>query len=323
MKYHTLFISIIIISLLTSLMSCNDDAFVKELDISTTELQMDGEGDSSVVTFNKSPEWGVLSVDQSNNSSINEFYGKVYDENGTILYNYVTFYQNPLKQKGKLVYQSSLNGFTVKRSDDKKIEISVDENLSDQDFRFTVWIGDYDKNIPIHITQVPSAGYDFDHINYSLTPMSYYQNWEESNTNLVIYNHSDNPMTVGVSIFSDERQSFTFSSQNPKAFAFLKPDVQVAIPDSVINDEIKISSKKTYYKDSEQKTPPPFEDVKKTITFEKGKTKITKILEYSYFNADYTLYIRNRKTGKVKSVTGTLHCKMLTGKYMVALKKLS
>jgi len=323
MKYHTIFINVIIISLLTSLMNCNDDVFVKELNVSATELQMDGEGDSSVVTFNKIPEWGILSVDQSNNSLNNEFYGKVYDENGKILSNYVTFYGNPLKQKGKLVYQSSLNGFTVNRSDDKKIEISVDENLSDQDFKFTVWIGDYDKNIPIHITQEPSAGYDFDHINYSLTPMTYYQNWEESNTNLVIDNHNDNPITIGVSIFSGEKQSFTFSSQDPKAFAFLKPDTQVTIPDSVINDEIKISNKKTYYKDSEQKTPLPFEDVKKTLTFEKGKTKVIKILEYSYFDADYTLYVRNRKTGKIKSITGTFHAKILTGKYMVALKSLS
>jgi len=310
MKRFSLILNIFLCTLLL-FTSCNNDVFIDELKASATELQMAGNGDSTTVNIN-SWDWYITSVDQPNNPTASQFYGKIYDEDGKKISEYdLPFFQHGVL-KGKLVYSGSRNGFSVTRLKDKSLDIHLDENLNDSAFKFTIWVSNRYKTIPINITQSPSDGYVFDHITYTYIPGSYWTNydWVKDSIN----NNGDSPIVEKLSIFSGTHQTFAFSSNEKKAFSYLKNSQQVVIPVCLEDSVIKLSSENKYYKSGEQKGNLPFNDIDKTITLPVGMSEIRKIYECEHFNASYTLYVRIVKTNEIKSVSGKFHSDMPTGK---------
>jgi len=302
MNYQTLSLEFII-SMLIVLSSCNNDVFVDELKVSDTDIQMSGEGDSIIVEMS-TPVWDIYTVNFEKEVLSTRSY---LNENDSISYNGV------------------VKGFTVKRIDDRHLSIRVDENLSKEDFKFNITMGDNFKTILIHVTQSPSAGYDFDHITYTFLPGSYAISLKQVSS-IVFDNKSDSPITSVVSFFHDQSQKITFSSANPKAFTFLSSAFQVDIPSYVSESKdgtLQLSGKKASFNDSIQNMALPFTDVSKSIVLQPGATRVTRVLEFESFDAEYTFCIRNRKTGVLKNIRGKFHSQMPTGKnYYVILERL-
>ena len=317
MKKNRVILNIVLCSLLL-LTSCNSDVFIDELKASSTELQMNGNGDSTTVTIN-SGEYYITSIDQPKNPTASQFYGKIYDENGNKISEYdVPFFQYGML-KGKMVYSGPSNGFTVSRLKDESIDIHLDENLNDSAFKFTIWVSNHYKAIPINITQSPADGYVFDHITYTYIPGTYWTDFQWIKDS--VDNKGDTPIVVKWSIFSGIRQIFAFSSNDKKAFSYLRKNQYVEVPICLEDSVVKLSSEMKYYKSGEQRGNLPFNDVEKTITLPVGMSEIRKIYECEHFSASYTLYVRNVKTNEIKSVSGKFHSYMPTGKnYYLLLK---
>ena len=318
MKKNRLIVNIVLCSLLL-LTSCNSDVFIDELKASSTELQMNGNGDSTTVTIN-SGEYYITSIDQPKNPTASQFYGKIYDENGNKISEYdIPFFQYGML-KGKMVYSGPSNGFTVSRLKDESIDIHLDENLNDSAFKFTIWVSNHYKAIPINIIQSPTDGYVFDHITYTYIPGTYWTDYEGIKDS--VNNKGDTPIVVKWSMFSGIHQIFAFSSNDKKAFSYLTKNQYVEVPICLEDSVVKLSSEKKYYKSGEQRGNLPFDDIDKTITLPVGKSEIRKIYECEHFNASYTLYVKNVKTNETKSVSGKFHCDIPTGKnYNLLIKR--
>lgn len=304
MKNKRLAIYLAFLSLLT-LCSCNNDVFVDELKASATEIEMNGDGDSTTIHTNTS-DWKIWSVEDASNPEGNKFRGVVYDEDEDMKGNYDVEFYLINKAKGKLVYTGRQNGFTVNRSKDNTIDISVDENLLDSAFKFTVWICDAYKAVPIHITQTASSGYTFDHITYQYLPNSYHQEWD--GTSITINNEGDT-LRTDISVFSGKHRKIQFSSDNPKAFSYLSNLQQIETPIQKKDDALLFSNEKSTYLSKAQEVRLPFDDVKQAIVLPPGKSELRMVIAYEYFDAAYTLYVRNNKTGLTKSVNGIFHSK--------------
>jgi hypothetical protein len=145
-------------------------------------------------------------------------------------------------------------------------------------------------------------------------------------SSIVFDNKSDSPITSAVSFFHDQSQEITFSSTNPKAFSFLSSAFQVDIPSYVSESKdgtLQLSGKKASFNDSIQNMALPFTDVSKSIVLQPGATRVTRVLEFESFDAEYTFCIRNRKTGVLKNIRGKFHSQMPTGKnYYAILERL-
>ncbi|HRN15901.1 MAG TPA: hypothetical protein PLF38_02455 [Xylanibacter oryzae] len=281
--------------------SCNNDVFVDEMNASTTNLQMSGEGDSTVVGFSTS-DWHILSVYYGDEYYKDVFYGKLYDVNGNIINNDdVPFYDFKI-DKGYIIHSGTQEGFTISRTQDKCLNIKLDENLTGKDFMFTILIGNSFKTIPINVIQKASSGYTLDHITYKYKPQSYCK--KEEWTVDTINNISKSALTIEYSVFSEERQVSSFVSTDKKAFSYLNYNQLVDIPIGIKDSILQFSNKKMYYNPHEQRKSLNFDDVYKTIVLPVGKSQILKSIEYEYFNAEYTLYIRKNDTNKIKCVSG-------------------
>lgn len=304
MKNKRLAVYLAFLSLLT-LCSCNNDVFVDELKASATEIEMNGDGDSTTIYTNTS-DWKIWSVEDTSNPEGNKFRGVAYDEDGDTEGNYNVEFYLINKAKGKLVYTGQQNGFTVNHRKDNAIDIFVDENLLDSAFKFTVWICDAYHAVPIHITQTTSIGYTFDHITYQYLPGSYHKEW--ASTSITMNNEGDTLRTE-MSLFSGKHRKIQFSSDNPKAFGYLSNLQQVEIPIQKKDGELLFGNEKSTYLSKAQENRLPFNDVKQAIVLPPGKSQLRIDIAYEYFDAAYTLYVHNKKTGLMKSVNGIFHSK--------------
>jgi len=312
MKNEQLAVYIAFLSLLT-FCSCNNDVFVDELQTSATEIEMNGDGDSTTIQTNTS-DWKIWSVDDTSNPAGSQFRGKVYDESGDTKGYDVNFFQIN-RAKGKLVYTGRQNGFTINRNKDNAIDISVDENLQDSAFKFTVWICDAYKTVPIHITQAASSGFSFDHIAYQYLPDSYHKEWVSTS---ITMNNEGDTLRTEMSVFSGKHRKYQFSSDDPKAFGYLNDLLQVEIPILENDGTLLIGTEKATYMPKVQEGRLPFDDVMQPIVLPPGESQLRLDIAYAYFDAAYTLYLRSNKTGLTKSVSGIFHSKMpLNTEYFV------
>lgn len=299
MKNKILF-SIATISLFL-LYSCNNNVFVDEMNASATNLEMSGEGDSTVIEFSTS-DWHILSVYYGDEYFKDVFYGKIYDEKGNMLQkDDIPFYDFNI-DKGSIVHSGTKEGFTISRLQDKCLKIKLDENLTGNDFKFTILVGNSFKTIPISVIQKNSVGYTVDHITYKYIPKSYYK--EDSWTKDTINNSGNSPLTIKYPVFSEEMQNYSFTSTENKAFSYINYDQLVDSPIGIKDSIIQISDDKIYYNPYKQKRKINFDDIYKTMVLPVGKSQIIKIIEYEHYSAQYTLYLRSNHTKKIKSVSG-------------------
>jgi hypothetical protein len=290
---------------LPSLCSCNNDVFIDEMNASTTEIQMNGSGDSTTVNMNKN-DWNVVSVVFTDRPKVdNLFYGRLYDCDDNQIYNY----DIPLSQISvpwtKMVCSRRYSGFTISHPENTSLKIAVDENLSDSDFKFTILVGDHFKVIPIKVTQSPSAGYVFDHITYTYIPHSYWTNtaWFKDSISYT----GNAIMKMRYRVYANIHQEFAFSSNEKKAFSYLKDSTRIDVPLSLKDSLTTLSATDRYYREGVQYGDMPFSDLEKEITIPIGKSEILRLIDYEHFNVKYTLYVRNLKTNEVKCINGIYH----------------
>jgi hypothetical protein len=112
-----------------------------------------------------------------------------------------------------------------------------------------------------------------------------------------------------MSVFSGKYRKIQFSSNNPKAFGYLSNLQQVEIPIQKKDGALLFGNEKATYLSKAQEDRLLFDDVKQAIVLPPGKSQLRMDIAYEYFDATYTLYVRNNKTGLIKSINGIFHSK--------------
>lgn len=299
------------------LSGCNGDVFIEDFQPSVSDVTLDGNGDSVTIHF-KSSNWNLLHVyDYYDNSSL---YYSVYDKDGNI----VSQNQSPvLEGLGKIVcddviYEDKIVDFTIERTHPQEVKLTVNENALSSLFQFSIIASNEYETKEIHVAITPSDRYIFDHITYSLDVYSYNDKKIEERKSWIINNLTSTVVTSIQFPYKNEHRLVKFSSDTPGAFGLLANSNQdIEIP-SISDGYLVMNGERAKYTSDLQSLPLPFSDDKRIEVPIQPYTyqRLTLMLEYEWFETNFTLYAVHPKTKKKKVITGILQSKMPKGYFI-------
>ena len=302
------------ILILLVLDSCNGDVFVDDFRTSDSALTLDGNGDVATIRF-ASANWDLLRMYNYDENFSHPY--KVFDANGHLT---MTDQIPYLKGLGKIVCDGKLISFTVDRSNPKELKIVVDENARSTHFRLMLVASNEYEFQEIYIDISPSDRYVFDHITYSLD--AYYHGYRtERGMSILNHNNSDTPYSFLMFPYENVHCSVMFRSNMPEAFQLLgEGNPAVEIP-GMEDGRLVMNGKQVQYTSKEQTWPFPNTEQKEVSVPPHVYQRITPLIEYDWFETEYTLYATHPKTGKQRIITGMLQSRV-PGKYEIEQKDL-
>lgn len=320
MKHSQRFLFTVIL-LLGTLYACNGDVFVDEMKPSLTEAELNRDGDTLTIRFNTA-NWQLNSAYQmeDDGGSVRYFYGHHYTLDGTDM-GVVTGCL--LCDKGKIVVEDFPWGLTLIRPNDKELQVCIGDNFSGLPFRFALRVSDKDyfKEQKIHLTQQPGSDYVFDKMEYELIPDTEYTNIIEE-PYLFDYNPEETPKVHERDVFWNIKRYVSFSSEDRWAFSLpFNTPVTVNIPEGNTAQGLRPGNEQLPYRPERQGIEMAFPEKLQKVTLQPGYTEIRRLTEYHFYQARYTLTAHNVKTGKQRTVKGTLQSQTPTGWAMLILPK--
>lgn len=172
-------------------------------------------------------------------------------------------------------------------------------------FQFCVTVSNEYETKKIYVSITPSDRYIFDRITYSLDAYSYTDKQIEERKSIVVNNRGDESIVTNyIFPFKDEHRQIQFTSNNPEAFNLLadsKPEVEIP---GIVDGHLVMNGELARYASDMQQLPLPFPDTEKEAVTTPPKTsqRITLLLEYEWFETNFTLYAVHPKTKKRKSL---------------------
>lgn len=298
--------------ILSGLYACNSDVFVDKIKLPFVQTTLNGDGDTLTIRFNTT-EWQLTGAYEGDNPY--GLSGQYYTLDGTDMGPVPSCL---LENKGKIVVKDIQHELAFIRSDDKELQVCTGGNITGQPFPFSLLIGNkkhYGGEQEIHFTQGPGSGYVIDRIEYSLIPES--EGTESFEDNYLLYSNSSNEPEVRTYNLNERMNRHIYLSCST-AIHFAQTDDNppaINLPSADSSQELKPGSDRIEYFQNgnalvEMSVQPPFI---RTMTLKPGITNIKRIAEYQVYSTNYTLFLRNAKTGKPHSVLGTLRSKTPTG----------
>ena len=224
-----------------------------------------------------------------------------------------------------IIYKDKMVDFAIERTHPREVKITVNENMYSSLFQFCVTVSNEYETKKIYVSITPSDRYIFDRITYSLDAYSYTDKQIEVRKSIVVNNRGDESIVTNyIFPFKDEHRQIQFTSNNPEAFNLLadsKPEVEIP---GIVDGHLVMNGELARYASDMQQLPLPFPDTEKEAVTTPPKTsqRITLLLEYEWFETNFTLYAVHPKTKKEKVITGTLQSKMPKG-YFIKSEKLN
>lgn len=288
------------IFILLNFCSCNSDVFIDDFQPSVSELTLDGNGDSAVIHFSGSG-WRSLNIPVFFQNEL-----EVYDAAGNLING-----QQYLDVLGRIVYHSETLSFTIEGTDPKEVKIKVDENVQSSPFQFLLVTSNEYESKEIRVTISPSDRYVFGHITYSLDAYYYTDQKIQEKETITFHNQSNNAIVHSMFPYKDEGRNVMFSSNNPEAFRLLAESYSEIDVPSMVGGYLVMNGEQARYVPVMQKKPLPFPDTEEKKVSVKPYTSsdITLLLQYEWFETEYTLYATHPKTGKQRIITGTFQSK--------------
>ena len=224
-----------------------------------------------------------------------------------------------------IIYKDKMVDFAIERTHPREVKITVNENMYSSLFQFCVTVSNEYETKKIYVSITPSDRYIFDRITYSLDAYSYTDKQIEERKSIVVNNRGDESIVTNyIFPFKDEHRQIQFTSNNPEAFNLLadsKPEVEIT---GIVDGHLVMNGELARYASDMQQLPLPFPDTEKEAVTTPPKTsqRITLLLEYEWFETNFTLYAVHPKTKTEKVITGTLQSKMPKG-YFIKSEKLN
>lgn len=306
------FVHIVVYTLLLSgFYSCNGDVFVDDIRPSVSELALDGNGDSAVVHF-ASSSWDRLTL----RTGLDLPYTyKVYDADGNLMQEV----QYPeLVGMGRIECKDWVD-FTVERITPQDVKITARENVLDFPLHLVVEASNEYEYQTVNVDIHPSERYVLERITYSLDVFSYEEQMREKSRS-VTYNAGSGALSYTIFPYLNEYYKVEFVSDNPLAFKLLgQENLLVEVP--VIKDGcLVMDGLQAVYATSQQDLPLP-SSLSDTISVKVvvppyTSMRNTLLLEYDWFETEYTLHVVQPRNGKRRSVNGLLQGRMPKGYFI-------
>lgn len=288
------------------LTGCNGDVFIEDFTPSVGELSLDGNGDTATVRFNGA-EWTYLSVLYGIYGA-DQYMVRVYDAEGTLVGNDSYAYEG----LGKIVFsKDDLWTFTVERTAGDEIKVYTDENASGHELEFIITASnDYEwKDINVRVS--PCDAYEFRSITYSHA--YYYDEPLEEKRTVTFRNHGDSEIECAVRPFEDEWRNVEFTCDSRGLYQLLEKKPVVEVP-TMVDGRLQMTGEQVQYglawDSSAQPGKLPLSvdrDTERWVDIPPHTAKtVTLFVEYEWFETAYTMDIVQPKSGKHRTITGTL-----------------
>lgn len=289
------------------LTGCNGDVFIEDFTPSVGELSLDGNGDTATVRFSGAG-WTYLSVSYSIYGD-DQYRVRVYDAEGTLVGNEPYSYEG----LGKIVFsKDDLWTFTVERTAGDEIKVYTDENASGHELEFIITASnDYEwKYINVRVS--PCDAYELRDITYSLDAY-YYEEPMEEKWSTTFRNHGDSETGYAVRPFEDEWRNVEFTCDSRGLYQLLEKKPVVEVPTRV-DGRLQMTGEQVQYGLASDSSVQPG---KLPLSVDRNTerwvdlpphtaTTVTLFVEYERFETTYTIDAVQPKSGKHRTITGTL-----------------
>lgn len=292
----------IFLLLLPILHACNSEIFLDEVKLPFTQATLNGDGDTLTIRFNTS-KW-ILNSAGTDNSS---FGSRYYSLSGEDMGPDPTCY---LAEPGKVIVTNADRELSFIRPNGRELQVCIGINPDKTPFDFKIHIADeiYQQQ-EIHFTQQAGSGYTIDRIEYSLIPNSIRTDTVSTLFLIVAKNSDESTETRTYNLNDWHQRNILLScttSLNLTQTGDEKPSIE--LPSADISQGIKFGTDRIPYFQYgnalvDMTLEPPYI---RTVTLKPGINQIYRIVKRQVYNANYTLYLRNTKTGKIHSVQGWL-----------------
>ncbi|WP_339750727.1 hypothetical protein [Algoriphagus aquimarinus] len=294
------------------LFSCTDHIEVPDISPSVNHVEMEAEGGIQQIDFT-SAEWKIERIE--NVKSDSRIFGDIYSqENERVSENVLL----KLEGEGKLDAIWPNKGFSIVRSGQDKLGISLMENSSGEEFGFRVILSSVSGESTITVSQKASQGYEFKQITYYVGDGdgdSLY--WKRGTTlKLTVPNSQEMEFTPIGGV--DPTSSYIFSSSSPDAFVWIKSDsVEVKLPAHFQDGQIYYAEDMGIYTEYLQSELSEFTNLKETITAPAGYSEFRSEYEMRRRILSYMLVLTNNRTGEEKEIEGKINQLSPTGEYKI------
>ena len=216
----------------------------------------------------------------------------------------------------KIVCNEELIGFTIERSNPRELKIAVEENARSTHFQFKLTVSNEYESQEIYVDISPSDRYVIDHITYYSLDEDSYEKRIEAKRSFVQPNGWGIDYPCLLSPYENVYHEVMFRSDMPELFQLLgESNLTVEIP-SVENGHLQMNGKQVRYT-SKQQTLPFSNTEQIEVSIPPYTTqRITVLIEYYWFETRYALYAVHPKTGKRRTINGTLQNKMPAAYYI-------
>ena len=280
---------------------CNQEVFVDHIAPAETHFTMDGNGDTLVIDF-PSEDWSVLDVTSESGKSLISF---VSGDNG-----------GPVtKMEDRERLEFSLGGLldcAVVRDEGRRLVVMLGENLLQEDYRMDIHVGNDYVDIPLEFRLTLGEPYRVDSVVYRLEPDSPWTEVREGE-GLVVYNQSADTIRQQLVISGKNRSRGQFSVLSDDNVSWLS-GTDLEVPDSASGGRLVFSGMKLPFSLSEQPLPLSVPDRIKVVSIAPNEhVRIIPLLDYSLFNASYTVHASHPRNVRRRSLSGMYRGTLFTG----------
>lgn len=303
------FAGIFIVLCVSMVCGCNPDAFVNHISPSSRSFDLSDDGDSVVIRF-QTGEWNLHAVEKG----------------GKVIYPGLSSASTPTDKDGKQTIELDDYKLQVKKSGKKELSVFLPPNFQEKENSIKLFITNNYELDSVAVRQAASAGYVLEGMDWDTNA----RRLNQDNTLKVgwgpmsIINRGTDTLFFDKAIFGGATRTVEFTGNSD--FGLYCNDFHVPIPDSILseNDSPIFSGEEITYHLSTIYAYPYKNDKMVRMAFpptEKEHRYYKMLWEYESYEIGYTMRLKNKSTGKIHIVKGTMTSDCPTGKYYLVYEK--
>lgn len=288
---------------------CNPDAFVNHISPSSRSFDLSDDGDSVVIRFQTS-EWNLHAV----------------EKDGKAVYLGPSSATMPIDKNGKQTIELDDYKLQIKKSGKKELSVFLPPNFQEKKVNVKFFITNNYESDSVAVRQAASAGYVLEGMDWDTNA----RRLNQDNTLKVgwgpmsIINPGPDTLFFDKAIFGGATRTVEFTGDSD--FGLYCNDFYVPIPDGLLSgdDSPIFSGEEITYHLSTIYEYPYKNDKMVRMAFpptEKEHRYYKMLWEYESYEIGYTMRLKNKSTGKIHIVKGTMTSNYPTGKYYLVYEK--
>lgn len=289
---------------------CNGDVFIDEfLPEAPAPARLTEDANEATISF-EADNWDVWSIEGGYEYSICDEAG-----NGLSL---------PLENGGKnyqIFCQGDYVDFRLEKCDGRTLKLHLYEQLYDEPWQWTIWVGNRYEQQPVYVTLYPTGKYQVDSIVYDWSRFDFYDyELKEVDWVIVLNKNGTDPVSWTCHPFQKSKREVSFYGPSNSSGYYPLDKEQIArrlgrcsvpIPDTKDGKPI-LAGTQAVFGSLEQEMDVPLldKDLAVKVPIDAGKDiRITVFNNLDCYHVPFTLYASQPRTGKRLEMPGTLYSK--------------